>query len=77
MEKRGVTGKDTGAGQVLFVHQNGDHTSVFTLGQCITPTLRTCAFFMTAAGALERFGVGRDKDVIWLGHSEECGLDGS
>ena len=39
-----MTGKSIGAGQVLLVHQNGDHTSVFTLGQCITPTLRTCAF---------------------------------
>ena len=36
--RRGVMDK------VLFVSQSGDHTSVFTLGQCITPALRVCAF---------------------------------
>ena len=30
--------------KVLFVSQSGDHTSVFTLGQCISPALKVCAF---------------------------------
>ena len=30
--------------KVLFVNQSRDHTIMFTLGQCISPTLRVCAF---------------------------------